>query len=99
MSRAVLYDAIPDVDGEDGRADDERAQHSLRAARVFAMQLSIGRQDAEILQRRLESGFEVAEGWRLSQLGDRLTLGNAGQQRARLTSRVVGGPAQGGIKA
>ena len=94
-----LMTRSPDVDGEHGRAGDERAQYSLRAVRVFAMRLSIRRQNAEILQRRLESVFKVAEGWRLPQLGDRLTLGNAGQQRARLPSRVVGGPAQGGIKA
>ena len=92
-------DAIPDADGGNGRVGDEQARLSLRAARVFAMRLSIWCQDAQILQRRFESGFEVAEGCGPSQLGDRLTLGNRGQQRARLTARVVGDPAQGGVQA
>ncbi len=65
---------------------------------VFALRLSIRRQDANILQRRLESEFEVAEGCRSSQLGDRLTLGDGGQQRARSAPRVVADPAQGGTE-
>ena len=65
---------------------------------VVASRLSIRREDAKILQRRLESGFEVAEGCRSSQLGDRLTLGDGGQQRARSAPRVVADPAQGGTE-